>query len=94
MSEEEKKNFLDQINDAVLDFAEKAFGESGRDFVKDTQEKVKEFSSSSVKKFMEFSDEIIEKLGLNENEQVIKARDSVEDMLKQSGLLTEEEEEF
>lgn len=42
---------------------------------------------------MEFSDDVLEKLNLNENEQVIKTRDSIEDLLKQSGLLKEEDEE-
>ena len=45
---------------------------------------------------MEFSDSMIDQLKLSDNEQVIKARDSVEDLLKQAGLLKEsdEEEEF
>ena len=93
MSEEEK-GIIEKINDAVLDFAEKAFGESGKNFIQETQDKVSEFSSSAIKKFMEFSDDVLEKLNLHENEQVIKTRDSIEDMLKQSGLLKEDEEEF
>ena len=43
---------------------------------------------------MEFSDSVLENLKLNENEQVMKARDSVEDLLKQAGLLEEDEEDF
>ncbi|MHA1148624.1 MAG: hypothetical protein ACTSR8_10310 [Promethearchaeota archaeon] len=93
MSEEEK-GIIDKINDAVLDFAEKAFGESGKNFIQETQEKISEFSSSAIKKFMEFSDDVLEKLNLHENEQVIKAKDSIEDMLKQAGILKEDEEEF
>lgn len=93
MSEGEK-GIIDKINDAVLDFAEKAFGESGKNFIQETQDKVKEFSSSAVKKFMEFSNDVLEKLNLHENEQVVKAKDTVEDMLKQAGLLKEDEEEF
>ncbi len=42
---------------------------------------------------MEFSDSLLEKLNLHENEQVIKTRDSIEDMLKQIGLLQEDDEE-
>jgi len=49
---------------------------------------------SSIKKFMEFSDSVLENLKLTENEQVMKARDSVEDLLKQAGLLEEDEEDF
>lgn len=64
-----------------------------KEFIEETSEKVKEFSSSSIKKFMEFSDSLLEKLNLHENEQVIKTRDSVEDMLKQIGLLQDDDEE-
>lgn len=96
MSEEgeEKKNFLDKLNNSFIEFVESTFGESGKNFIEETSEKVKEFSSSSIKKFMEFSDSMIEKLSLTENEQVIKTRDTVEDLLKQAGLLVEDEEEF
>ncbi len=94
--QEEKKNILDQLNNAVVNLAENIFGEQGKEFIEDTQEKVKDFSSQSIKKFLEFSDSVLESLKLNENEQVIKARDSVEDLLKQAGLLKDEleEEEF
>jgi hypothetical protein len=95
MAEEEKReNFIDNLNKTFLDFVGNAFGESGRDFMEETQEKLKDFSSSSIKKFMEFSDSVLENLNLTENEQVMKARDSVEDMLKQAGLLEEDEDEF
>ncbi|MFX1326251.1 MAG: hypothetical protein ACFE8N_14975 [Promethearchaeota archaeon] len=93
---EEKENFIDKINNALTDFVGSVFGESGRDFIEETSEKVKEFSNDAISKLMEFSDSMIEQLNLQENEQVIKARDSVEDLLKQAGLLKEsdEEEEF
>jgi len=93
MSEEEKEKILDKVNDAFIDFVGKVFGDSGKDFVQETHEKIKDFSSTSIKKFLEFSDDVLEKLNLKENEQVTKTRDSIEDMLKQSGLLKEEEEE-
>ncbi len=92
--EEEKQNILDKLNSTFTDFVGNAFGESGKEFIEETAQKVKEFSSSSIKKFMEFSDSLLEKLSLHENESVIKARDSVEDMLKQAGLLKDDEEEF
>ncbi|MFX1588446.1 MAG: hypothetical protein ACFFC1_09845, partial [Promethearchaeota archaeon] len=60
----------------------------------ETSDKLKDFSSQSIKKFMEFSDSVLENLKLTDNEQVMKARDSVEDLLKQAGLLEEDEEEF
>ena len=94
MSEEEgEEKLLDKINNAFVDFVGSVFGESGKEWVEETQEKIKDFSSSSIKKFIEFSDDVLEKLNLQENESVIKARDSIEDMLKQTGLLKEEEEE-
>ena len=95
MSEEEKKeNLLDKLNNAFIDFVGSAFGESGKEFIEDTSEKIKEFSSQSIKQFMEFSDTVIDNLKLTDNEQVMKMRDSVEDLLKQAGLLEEDEEEF
>ncbi|MFX1274609.1 MAG: hypothetical protein ACFFAT_06135 [Promethearchaeota archaeon] len=93
MSKEESGNFLDKLNQSFTDFVEKTFGESGKEWVEETAQKVKEFSSSSIKKFMEFSDSILENLNLKENEQVMKLRDSIEDMLKQGGLLEEDDEE-
>ena len=94
MSEEEKKeNIISKMNNAFKDFVGSVFGESGKEFIESTQEKISEFSSTSVKKFLEFSDSLLENLNLNENEQVIKARDTVEDLFKQAGLLKEEEEE-
>lgn len=96
MSEEEREDqgILDKLNSGFVEFVEKTFGESGKDFIEETSEKVKEFSSSSIKKFMEFTDSLLENLNLSENEQVIKARDSVEDLLKQAGLLTDDEDDF
>lgn len=91
--EREERNILDKLNESFSDFVGSVFGESGKNFIDETSEKIKEFSNTSIKKFMEFSDDLLEKLNLNENEQVIKARDSVEDLLKQTGLLLEDEEE-
>jgi predicted urease superfamily metal-dependent hydrolase len=92
--EEKKENLVEKLNDSFLDFVESAFGESGADFVKETQDKVHDLSSESIKNFMKFSDDVLEQLNLHENEQVMKTRDSIEDMLKQLGLLKEDEEEF
>ncbi|KKK46307.1 hypothetical protein LCGC14_0558930 [marine sediment metagenome] len=94
--EGEKENFIDKMNNAFVDFVGSVFGESGKDFIEETSEKIKEFSSDAISKFMEFSDSVIGSLNLQDNDQVIKARDSIEDLLKQAGLLKEsdEEEEF
>ena len=93
---EEKKNIMDQLNDQVIKFAESIFGESGKEFLEDAQKKAQDFSSQSIKKFMEFSDSMLDNLKLSDNEQVIKTRDTIEDLLKQGGLLKDEyeEEEF
>ncbi len=90
---EEKENFIEKLNKSFTDFFGNVFGESGKDFMEETSEKIKDFSSEAIKKIMEFSDDALEKLNLNENEQVVKARDSIEDILKQAGLLKEDEEE-
>ena len=92
--EEKKENVLDKLNTAFIDFVGGAFGESGKEFIEETSEKIKEFSSASIKQFMEFSDTVIDNLKLSENDQVMKMRDSVEDLLKQSGFLEEDEEDF
>ncbi|MBY9015235.1 MAG: hypothetical protein KGD68_06040 [Candidatus Lokiarchaeota archaeon] len=97
MSEErdgKKENLLNKLNSSFIDFVGNAFGESGKDFIEDTSEKIKDFSSQSIKKFMEFSDSVLDNLKLTDNDQVMKMRDSVEDLLKQAGLLEEDEEEF
>jgi len=95
MSYEEEKDetFIDKLNKSFLDFVGSVFGDSGRDFVKETQEKVEDLSSKSIKKFMEFTDSVLENLNLKDNEQVMKTKETVEDLLKQTGLLKEEEEE-
>ncbi|MFX0022697.1 MAG: hypothetical protein ACFE9S_10245 [Candidatus Hermodarchaeota archaeon] len=90
---EEKENFIEKLNKSFTDFFGNIFGESGRDFMEEASEKIKNFSSEAIKKVMEFSDDALERLNLNENEQVVKARDSIEDVLKQAGLLKEDEEE-
>ncbi len=91
--EERDETFIDKLNKSFLDFVGSVFGDSGRDFVKETQEKVEDLSSKSIKKFMEFTDSVLENLNLKDNEQVMKTKEIVEDMLKQAGLLKEEEEE-
>ena len=93
-SDDKKENILDKLNSSFVDFVGNAFGESGKDFIEDTSEKIKDFSSQSIKKFMEFSDSVLDNLKLTDNDQVMKMRDSVEDLLKQAGLLEEDEEEF
>ena len=87
------ENFIEKMNKSFASFVGSVFGDSGKDFIEETVEKVKDFSSQAIKKFVEFSDDVIEKLNLKDNEQVIKTRDSVEDLLKQSGFLKEDADE-
>ncbi len=91
--EERDETFIDKLNKSFLDFVGSVFGDSGKDFVKETQEKVEDLSSKSIKKFMEFTDSVLDSLNLKDNDQVMKTKETVEDMLKQAGLLKEEEEE-
>ncbi|MBY8982764.1 MAG: hypothetical protein KGD57_07435 [Candidatus Lokiarchaeota archaeon] len=90
---EEKENIIEKLNKSLVDFVGKVFGDSGKDFIEKTQEKVKDFSSQSIKKFMEFTDSFLTKLNIAENEQVVKAKDTIEDLLKQAGLLKDDNEE-
>lgn len=91
---EKEEKLVDKLNTAFVDFVGKVFGDSGKNFVKDTQKKVKELSSSSIKKFVEFSDSVLDKVKLKDNESVKKTRDAIEDLLKQLGLIEEKEQEF
>ena len=93
MSEEKKKNIIEDLNKAVLDFSEKVFGEKGRDFMADTQKKVQEFNASAIKSFVEFSDKILESTKLDQNDIVQKASGNVKDLLRQIKLLEEESED-
>ncbi|MFX1396264.1 MAG: hypothetical protein ACFFAS_04385 [Promethearchaeota archaeon] len=92
MSEDKAGKFIEKLNESFSGFVSQVFGNSGKDFIEETSKKIKEFSSTSIKKFIEFADGVLEKLNLQNNEQVMKARDSVEDMLKQAGFLEEEDE--
>ena len=90
--EEKKENLLDKINTSIADFVGNLFGEDAKKSVEDAQDKAKDISAQTVTKLVEFSDSVLESLKLNENEQVVKATDSIKDMLKDAGLLKEPEE--
>jgi len=92
---EEKKDVLKKLNDAFLDFVKNVFGENGKKFIEDTNKQVKEFSAKAIKGFVDFGDQVIKSMKLDENELVKKSSTQVKDLLKQIGLLKEEtEEEF
>lgn len=97
---EEKKNPIKEISDKVTgaftDLVEKLFGEKGKEFVNETKDKMEELSSSGVKKLLDFSDKVLETLNVQDNETVQKARQSLEDGLKDMGVIKDEpsEDEF
>ena len=91
--ENEKKNTLEKLNEAFLDFTENVFGESGREFIEKTQTQVNEFNVAAIKAFVEFGDQILDNTQLGENEMVLKSSTTVKDLLKQFNLLEEESEE-
>jgi hypothetical protein len=62
-------------------------------FSEETVEKITEFSQKNVKKIVEFGDELIETLNLQDNDLVKKSSDGIKDLLKQAGLLKDEEED-
>ena len=41
--EREEQNILDKLNKSFTDFVENTFGESGKNFIEETSEKIKEF---------------------------------------------------
>jgi hypothetical protein len=93
MSDEKKKNIIEDLNKAVLDLGEKVFGEKGREFLESTQKKVKEFNVGVVKSFLDFTDKILESTKLSNNEMVQKSQSTVKDLLRQAGMLEEEKED-
>lgn len=62
-------------------------------FSEETVEKISEFTSDGVKNIVEFGDQLIETLKLQDNELVKKSSDGIKDLLKQAGLLKDEEED-
>lgn len=94
MSDDEKpKDFMKQINDGVKDFVKNIFGDKGAEFMEDSGKKLNEFSVQAVKGIVDFNDKLIDSLKLNDNEMVKKGNEQVKDLLKQVGLLKEEEED-
>ena len=85
MSEDEK--LLDKIGNSLVDFVGNILGESAKEKAVDAKEKLKNISKDGLKKVLEFTDTVIDQLDLEENEQVKKARDKVEDVLKEQGLI-------
>ena len=93
IEENEKKNSLEKLNEAFLDFTESVFGESGREFIEKTQTQVNEFNVAAIKAFVEFGDQILENTTMGDNEMIQKSSTTVKDLLRQFNLLEEESEE-
>ena len=89
----DQKKLMDQLNDAFNDMVKKVFGEKGLEFVTQVQKQTKEFSVSTVKSFVDFTDKIMESTKMNENEMIKKSSNNVKDLLRQVGLLEEEKED-
>ncbi|MHA1148625.1 MAG: hypothetical protein ACTSR8_10315 [Promethearchaeota archaeon] len=84
---EEKEKILDKIGNSLVDFVGNILGENAKEKVLDAKEKVKTISKDGLKKVLEFTDTVINQLDLEENEQIKKARDKVEEVLKDQGLI-------
>lgn len=92
-SEKKDKNLMKQLDEQFDSFVKNVFGESGLKFIQDTRKQTKEFSAKGIKAFVEFGDQMIDKLKLKDNELVKKSSDGVKDILKQMGLLEEQKED-
>lgn len=92
-SEKKDKNLMKQLDEQFDSFVKNVFGDSGLKFIQDTRKQTKEFSAKGIKAFVEFGDQMIDKLKLKDNELVKKSSDGVKDILKQMGLLEEQKED-
>jgi hypothetical protein len=99
MSKENEKNektdkkLMKQLEEQFDSFVKGMFGDSGVKFIQDTRKQTKEFSAKGIKAFVEFGDQMVDKLKLKDNELVKKSGNSIKDLLKQMGLLEEEKED-
>ncbi|MFX1236914.1 MAG: hypothetical protein ACFE8P_04250 [Promethearchaeota archaeon] len=50
MSEDKAGKFIEKLNESFSGFVSQVFGNSGKDFIEETSKKIKEFSSTSIKK--------------------------------------------
>ncbi|MHA1775746.1 MAG: hypothetical protein ACTSWC_03165 [Promethearchaeota archaeon] len=88
-----RKNLLEQLNNAVLDMTEQVFGTKGREFVENTQYQIKEFNLSAIRAWVNFIDKFLEDSKLIENEIVKKTSATIKDLLKQLKILEEDSED-
>ena len=93
MANENPKDIFNKLNSSVLDFSEQMFGKDGRKFLENAQSKVNEFNGSIIKSFVDFTDKVLEKTKLADNDIVKKSSDSVKDLLRQWEILEEDYED-
>ncbi|MFX0099009.1 MAG: hypothetical protein ACFFCS_05465 [Candidatus Hodarchaeota archaeon] len=85
------QNMLNQVQDFVM----KLFGGQAKEEGKSNElmDKVKELSGNVVKNIVDFNDNILKQLKLDENEMIQNVQKQAKDFLKQAGLLEEEFED-
>ncbi len=93
MSDDKKPKITDQLNDAFKDMVGKVFGAKGKEVVENVQKQTKEISVKAIKSFVDFTDKLLENAKLKDNDLVKKSSNSVKDLLRQVGLLEEENED-
>ena len=82
----EDKDFIKKLSQGFEDFFNNIFNE-------ETVEKISELTNDGVKQIVDFGDQLIETLNLEDNDLVTKSSNGIKDLLKQAGLLKDEEED-
>lgn len=85
------QNMLNQVNDFVMQLFGGQAKEEGKS--NELMDKVKELSGNVVKNIVDFNDNVLKQLKLDENEMVQNVQKQAKDFLKQMGLLEEEFED-
>lgn len=93
MSDDKKNDILEQLNASFKDMVKNVFGDNGLEFINKTEKQVNELSGKAIKGFVDFSDNIITSMKLDQNEIVKKSQGTVKDLLRQLKLLEEESED-
>ncbi|MHA1699759.1 MAG: hypothetical protein ACTSWN_13020 [Promethearchaeota archaeon] len=86
------QKMVDQIGEFIRPMVEQLFGKQAEEKGKknDLLEKAKELSGNVVKSIVDFNDNILKTLKLDENELIANFQDQAKQFLKQAGLLEEE----
>ena len=92
-NEQKKPDILAQLNSSFKDLVKNVFGQNGLEFINKTEKQVNELSAKAIKGFVDFSDNMIVSMKLDQNEMVKKSQNTVKDLLRQLKLLEEEKED-